>query len=139
MTLNRKGKKMKRIPTFRTLDGPLLVGAAAKKAWASQVARCNCGYCGKAEASIEGAYDGMPAEWLGCPNCSGSALGFPLLYRTQSQINFALNERQCYTAPTAKAAAQKAIDAVLHKAAAGKTRFEIIVDKLENGQWRAQV
>ena len=47
--------------------------------------------------------------------------------------------RQCYTAPTAKAAAQKAIDAVVHKAAAGKTRFEITIDQLENGQWRAQV
>ena len=47
--------------------------------------------------------------------------------------------RQCYTAPTAEAAAQKAVDAVLHKAAAGKTRFEITIDQLENGQWRAQV
>jgi hypothetical protein len=28
----------------------------------------------------------MPAKWLGCDNCTGQALGAPLVYRTSGQI-----------------------------------------------------
>jgi hypothetical protein len=82
---------MKQIPTFKTSDGILLVGAKAKRAWARQDARCNCGYRGEAETSVLGSDGDMPLEWLGCPNCIGSAVGRPLVYRTQSQINAARN------------------------------------------------
>lgn len=77
--------KTKRTPTFK-IDGVLLVGADAKTKWAAQRARCGCGSYGDAEESIGGKCSDMPTEWLGCPNCSGQALGKPLVYRLQSQI-----------------------------------------------------
>lgn len=75
----------KRIPTFRQGD-KLLTFAEARKAWAEQTARCACGSCGDTDHSISGTCKDMPAEWLGCDNCSGQALGRPLVYRLPSQM-----------------------------------------------------
>lgn len=76
---------MTTIPTF-TQDGKLLIGTDATKAWASQAVRCGCGDYGDKSEAVSGSCHDMPAEWLGCTNCSGHALGRPLIYRTQSQI-----------------------------------------------------
>lgn len=77
--------KFKAIPTFRH-GGILLTGDAAKKAWADQTARCGCGSYGDESEAISGTCKDMPAEWLGCTNCSGQALGRPLVYRLPSQM-----------------------------------------------------
>lgn len=77
---------MKTQPTF-VIDGKLLVGHEAKDAWAAQSVRCACSSYGDADHSISGSCSDMPAEWLGCTNCRGQALGQPLVYRLQSQIN----------------------------------------------------
>lgn len=76
---------MQRIPTFLT-EGRLLVGTEAKKAWRNQTARCACGSYGIAEEAVSGTLNGMPAEWLGCDNCTGQSLGLPLVYRLPSQL-----------------------------------------------------
>lgn len=84
---NTKGNAMstKRIPTFR-VGGKLLTGADAAKAWAEQSGKCNCGSHGTQEDSISGECGGMPATWLGCSNCTGEAVGRPLVYRMPSQM-----------------------------------------------------
>ena len=71
---------MNQIQTFRR-SGHLLTGAEARKAWADQEVRCACGDYGDAENTIAGTVDGLPAEWLGCPNCAGQAVGRPLVFR----------------------------------------------------------
>jgi len=76
---------MKRIPTFRLKD-KVLTGAEARKAWASQNVRCACGDYGDVENTIAGSCNDMPAEWLGCPNCSGTALGRPMIFRLPSHV-----------------------------------------------------
>jgi hypothetical protein len=76
---------MKRIATFK-LDGKMLTGAAAVTAWAKQSAHCNCGSYGAKSEAISGTCSDMPAKWLGCTNCSGQALGRPLVYRLPSQM-----------------------------------------------------
>lgn len=78
---------MKTIPTFKK-NGDLLTGHEAREAWAGQSARCNCGSYGDESEAIHGSAGDMPAVWLGCTNCDGTALGRPLVMRTQSQINF---------------------------------------------------
>lgn len=80
------------MPTFRNEVGTLLIGQDAKKAWAEQSARCNCGSYGDVEHSISGTCSDMPAEWLGCDNCRGCAVGRPLVYRLPSQIAAARSE-----------------------------------------------
>lgn len=79
-------KTATRIPTFRRGD-TLLVGQEARAAWAAQSARCGCGSYGDAEEAISGSCKNMPAQWLGCTNCNGSALGRPLVYRLKSQMS----------------------------------------------------
>lgn len=79
---------MKTQLTFRAGD-QLLIGAAAKQAWADQSARCNCGCGGVSSETISGTCSGLSAEWMSCPNCSGQAVGRPLVYRTVSQISAA--------------------------------------------------
>lgn len=74
-----------RIPTFRT-DAKLLTGAEANEAWGNQRVRCGCGSYGTTDDSISGSAGDKPAVWLGCPNCSGSALGLPLVYCLPSQV-----------------------------------------------------
>lgn len=78
----------KRIPTFRDGAG-LLTCAAAIKAWQQQTARCGCGSCGDEANAIDGTAGDMPAKWLGCDNCTGQALGRPLVYRLPSQMRVA--------------------------------------------------
>jgi len=75
----------KTVPTFRA-DGELLVGVAAIKAWKAQDAFCACGDAGDEADAVSGEASDMPAEWLGCPNCSGRAVGHPLIYRLPSQV-----------------------------------------------------
>lgn len=74
-----------RLPTFKKVD-TLLVGQAAIETWRLQVVRCGCGSFGSEDSSISGSCTNMPAKWLGCPNCRGMALGFPLVYRMKSQM-----------------------------------------------------
>jgi len=76
---------MKRVPTFRQ-DNVLLGGTEAIEAWKAQEPVCNCGSVGEAGEAISGSASNMPAKWLGCPNCSGQALGRPLVYRLPSQM-----------------------------------------------------
>lgn len=78
-------------PTFRQGDR-LLIGADAIAAWEAQSVRCACGSYGDKENAISGSCKDMPAKWLGCDNCDGTALGRPLVYRVQSQIATALAE-----------------------------------------------
>ena len=73
------------IPTFRH-EEKLLTGKAAREAWASQSARCNCGSHGDEEHAVHGECNDMAATWLGCSNCRGQALGRPLVYRLPSQM-----------------------------------------------------
>lgn len=80
-----------RIPTFRDC-GKLLTGAAASEAWAAQTAKCACGSCGDKDNAIAGTAKDMPAQWLGCPNCTGQALGRPIVYRLPVQIRAAMSE-----------------------------------------------
>ena len=75
----------KRIPTFRQGE-KLLTGASAREEWKTQTARCGCGSHGDEKNSISGSSNDMPAEWLGCDNCTGRALGRPLVYRLPSQL-----------------------------------------------------
>ena len=75
----------KRVPTFRH-NNTLLTGPAAKKTWADQSVRCACGSSGDPANSISGTCKNMPAEWLGCSNCTGQAVGRPLVYRLPSQF-----------------------------------------------------
>jgi len=86
-TQTGKGEIMRRTATFH--DGSkMLTGREARKAWKEQRARCNCGSCGDAEHAISGTVGpDMPAQWLGCDNCSGQALGSPLVYRLPSQMD----------------------------------------------------
>ena len=74
-----------RIPTYRHGE-TLLTGRDARRAWADQTVRCACGYHGDASEWIAGTANDMPAEWLGCTNCRGQALGRPLIYRLPSQM-----------------------------------------------------
>ncbi len=76
----------KRIATFRADGRQLLKDNTAREAWASQNVRCNCGSYGDRSESISGTCNDMPAEWLGCTNCTGQALGRPLIYRLPSQM-----------------------------------------------------
>ena len=80
--------KMKRTATIK-INGQMLTGREATKAWRNQSARCNCGSYGDASEAISGTCSDMPAKWLGCTNCSGKALGLPLVYRLPSQIEAA--------------------------------------------------
>lgn len=75
----------KRTPTFR-VGNKLLVGREARKAWAAQEARCACGSCGDDQHTVDGTVGGSPAEWLGCDNCTGQALGRPLVWLLPSQM-----------------------------------------------------
>lgn len=75
----------KQIPTFRK-NGSLLTGKEARMAWEAQDARCNCGSGGDAAHAISGTCKDMPAQWLGCDNCTGQAIGRPLVYRLPSQM-----------------------------------------------------
>jgi hypothetical protein len=76
----------KRIPTFRRQD-QLLTSTEAVEAWAGQATRCNCGGPGDSNKAVTGSCDDMPAKWLGCGwNCSGQAVGYPLVYRLPSQL-----------------------------------------------------
>ena len=75
----------KRTPTFRIGD-KLLVGREARKAWREQEVYCACGSSGDAAHCVDGTVGGSPAEWLGCDNCTGQALGRPLVYRLPNQI-----------------------------------------------------
>ncbi len=77
---------MKRIATFHAADGFLLTGRAARKAWASQSVRCACGTYGDEDYAIDGTCRDMPARWLGCDNCRGRALGYPLVFQLPSQM-----------------------------------------------------
>jgi hypothetical protein len=77
--------KSKAIPTFVN-NGELLTGVAARDTWADQTARCNCGSYGDTEHAIAGTCNDMPAKWLGCDNCHGSAVGRPIVFRLSSQI-----------------------------------------------------
>jgi hypothetical protein len=75
-------------PTFFS-GARLLIGDESLAAWLAQSVRCNCGSYGDAEHAISGTSgtsDEMPAKWLGCKNCPGQALGYPLVYRTSGQI-----------------------------------------------------
>ena len=76
---------MKRVPTFLA-GGVMLRGIQAIKAWRAQEPVCACRSVGEASAAISGSASNMPAKWLGCPNCSGQALGRPLVYRLPSQM-----------------------------------------------------
>lgn len=77
-----------RIPTFRTRDA-LLTGSNAIAAWSQQRIRCNCGSYGDEANSISGSCNDMPAKWLGCDNCTGQAVGRPLVYRLANQLKAA--------------------------------------------------
>lgn len=79
---------MKEIATFETDDG-MLIGAEAEEAWASQTAECKCGDRGDESETIWGTCGGRDAKWLGCTNCSGQALGVPLVYRFRSEVKVA--------------------------------------------------
>jgi hypothetical protein len=73
-------------PTFMAGD-ELLRGAAAIAAWKEQEgARCACGSYGSADHAVSGTAGDMPAKWLGCTNCTASAVGRPLIYRLNSQM-----------------------------------------------------
>lgn len=56
-------------------------GKAARKAWADQAVRCACGSYGCVDAAVSGSAGLDRARWLGCPSCSGTALGRPLVWR----------------------------------------------------------
>lgn len=76
---------MTKTATFR-IDGKVLTGSEAKTAWAAQSAKCACGSYGDTAHAISGTCEDSPAKWLGCANCSGQAVGGPLIYRTAAQI-----------------------------------------------------
>ena len=42
-------------------------------------ARCACGYCRSWDHSVSGTSGVHDVVWAGCPNCSGSAIGRPIL------------------------------------------------------------
>lgn len=71
--------------TFQDGD-KLLRGKAARTAWKAQEARCACGGYGDPANALSGTAGDKPATWLGCSNCSGQALGKPLIYRLPSQM-----------------------------------------------------
>jgi hypothetical protein len=56
-----------------------------RREWLKQIGqvRCACGdtasYGLHGRDTISGTVGGRPAIWLGCPNCTGHALGFPLV------------------------------------------------------------
>lgn len=75
----------RRTVTFR-VDGKLLTGRAARKAWAAQVAGCACGDPGDERYAVAGVIHGQPAEWLGCENCRNQALGRPLVFKLPKEI-----------------------------------------------------
>jgi len=75
------GKKSK---TLR-FDGEDLPRGDARKKWLAQVGKIRCG-CGSTASygehgrdTIGGTAGGFRAVWLGCPNCTGRALGLPLV------------------------------------------------------------
>jgi len=76
---------MDRTPTFRTPNG-LLTGQQAIDAWRAQTASCSCNAGGDEECAVSGTCRDMPAKWLGCPYCTGTAVGRPLVYRLPSQM-----------------------------------------------------
>jgi hypothetical protein len=76
----------KRIATFRK-DDELLTGEKARAAWAAQRVRCACRSYGDQQHSIGGTCEDLPAVWLGCTNCRGQALGYPMVYRLPSQMD----------------------------------------------------
>ena len=78
--------KTKRIATFRSQDGRLLKGREARRAWAAQESICACGCHGEAKESVSGTVGLCPAEWIGCPNCTGNALGRPLVFRLPGHL-----------------------------------------------------
>ena len=86
----------RRIATFVT-GQKLLTGSEAKKAWATQSVRCACGYYGDESNTVSGSASDMPAEWLGCPNCNGQALGYPLVYRLPVQVKAKEAELRTHT------------------------------------------
>lgn len=74
------------IPTY-TVGFNLLVGEDAKKRFESQICKCSCGG-GKGATTIPGSMSESKAEWHTCKYHSGSAIGRPLVYRNQAQIDF---------------------------------------------------
>lgn len=66
-------------------DGALLVGQTAYDAFNAQSCRCNCGRYHDGR-TIGGTCGDMPAMWHECSSC-GTALGRPIVYLAQSQIN----------------------------------------------------
>lgn len=69
----------KTMPTFRR-DGETFDGAEAINQWKNQSVTCACGCHATEKDSISGTSNDLPAKWLGCPNCPGTALGRPLVY-----------------------------------------------------------
>lgn len=67
-------------------DEAMLLGAEAVAAWRSQVEKCQCGRRGNADDAVCGSVDDMPATWLGCSHCGRRAVGWPLVFRTASQV-----------------------------------------------------
>lgn len=64
-----------------TLTVPDRVRAKAVEARlaAAEQARCACGDHGDWSCSLSGTSFDRPCAWAGCPNCSGQALGQPIL------------------------------------------------------------
>ncbi len=66
-------------------NGETLPRGEARKRWRAQEGkiRCACGstasYGTHGRDTIGGTCGGVTAVWLGCPNCRGTALGFPLI------------------------------------------------------------
>ena len=77
---------MRRQPTFRDSEDNLLIGRAAVSAWSAQRVRCACGTYGGRAGAVSGTCNDMPAKWLGCDHCSGSAVGYPLVYRSTTDV-----------------------------------------------------
>jgi hypothetical protein len=78
---------MKKITTFISPDGEMLTGDAAIDAWETQQSRCDCGGDGLRSRAIPGSAGEQKALWLGCRHCSDSTVGFPLVYRTQEEVD----------------------------------------------------
>jgi hypothetical protein len=53
--------------------------AVQERLRAAENARCACGDTGSWEHAIYGTSGGSDCVWAGCPNCSGQAIGRPIL------------------------------------------------------------
>lgn len=119
---------MKSTPTF-VQGGKLLVGSAAIEAWKTQRTTCACRSRGDEENAISGSTGDMPAKWLGCDNCTGTAVGFPLVYRTESQISAKLKELHDdlpEVREAARMAREKSIAAHRERLATGWDGFQFV-------------